>query len=144
MSAPSSVLLSSAPSHSPSFASPSPTTGEEHFLLSTSQVEVSERNGVQSRRPILVTGVPHSDRRNLHRDESYSDNFPTIVRIPITTPHSLSTKSIIVGKEAISTDGVIEKPNDFIGKGSAHPTSFMMPILENKNPSSKSSPNPGT
>ena len=93
MSAPSSAVSSSK---STALESPRPTASDDYFSSSaTTQKEVTNENKVSTspaRKPILVTGIPNNDHRQINGEweedgNTYDDSIP---RIPITTPHSVT------------------------------------------------------
>ena len=98
MSAPSSA---SSPSDLLEFESPSPhptTYGTDTSPPSTqSQTGKLEYTSTNGRKPILVTGIPNSNHRqkNGNGRSEYLDlsNEDIMPRIPITTPHTPTTKA---------------------------------------------------
>ena len=93
MSAPSSAVSSSKTT---ALESPQPTSSDANLSSSaTTRKEVTNENEASTspaRKPILVTGLPGNNRRQMNGEweeegNTYDDEMP---RIPITTPHSVS------------------------------------------------------
>ena len=94
MSAPSSAVSSSKID---GLSNPQPTTSESHSSSSATTPKEMTNEGITSpaRRPILVTGIPSGNRRQMNGKweedtDKYDDTMP---RIPITTPHSAIKKN---------------------------------------------------
>ena len=95
LSSPSSMA---SPKKSTEYKSilPTPTLdGAQSSSFPQEQTDGSDNSYKNERRPILVTGLPGGNIR--HRgipSQTYSDiDEDTMSRIPITTPHSTTTKS---------------------------------------------------
>ena len=95
MTAPSSVISSAKSLDFDSFV-PKPTNSEANKSSSiTTETQTFEKSHTHGRRPILVTGYPNTNPRQIHGkwvDDS-NTNVDTMPRIPITTPHSTTKKT---------------------------------------------------
>ena len=107
MSAPSSAVSSSK---TDGLGDPQPTTSESHSSSSATTQKEMTNEGITSpaRRPILVTGIPGGDRRQMNGKwgedtDKYDDTMP---RIPITTPHSAIKKN---STDLPKNNGIIRK-----------------------------------
>ena len=94
MSAPSSAVSSSKTA---GIADPQPTTSESHSSSSATTQKDMTNEAITSpaRRPILVTGIPNGNRRQMNGKwgEDKDEYDDTMSRIPITTPHSTVKKN---------------------------------------------------
>ena len=141
MSAPSSAISSSESVGTDSFSSQSTTAGTNQSPSSILKTGILDRTTAYGRKPILVTGIPSSNRRHMYGDgvsETLSSNDEdTMARIPITTPHSTTMNKIIFIQNKSGVGGVMGKSKNIVVKGNPYTTedgkSYKIPVVENEN-----------
>lgn len=99
---------------------PKPTASQTNYSPSvTKQTDVFGEAHTHGRKPILVTGYPSSNRRQIEGEwvNDNSTNEDEMSRIPITTPHSTEKKNIPISRNRSNDGRVIETNKSIANKG---------------------------
>ena len=111
-----------SPEKSMDLESPLPrsTTSQTNYSPTvTKQTDMLGETYTHGRRPILVTGHPSSNRRQIKGEwvNDNSTNNDEMSRIPITTPHSTKKKPLPISRNRSNDGRVIETIKSTVNKG---------------------------